>query len=230
MSGRISSWARSENAANALPRGAQSHLYVWQTTRSASRPVVGSQPVAWVTSTSTRAPVARAAAETAAASASSPVLEDTSAKATIQVSGPTAPASSASGTCRTRRSPRARNGRTTEAKSPSTHTTSAPGGAAAAASPMNTEACEPTATRDGTTPSKVAAYPRARSTSAVYSITSTVPVAYVSTSRRSAATVTSAGSPSVAAPRYPRPAANRSLTSSPMPPSSRPPARPRDSP
>ena len=95
---------------------------------------------------------------------------------------------------------------------------------------MNTEACEPTATRDGTTPSKVAAYPRARSTSAVYSITSTVPVAYVSTSRRSAATVTSAGSPSVAAPRYPRPAANRSLTSSPMPPSFAPRLAPRDSP
>jgi hypothetical protein len=150
---------------------------------------------------STSAPTARAAAVTDAASAISPVADCTSENATSHVDGVTASASRSSGTWRTSRSPCARNGATTELKSPSTTTMRAPAGADAAARATNTDAWDPTATRSVALPSSDAACPRARSTTAVYSAAVLLPVRQRSRSRVRASTVADAGMPRVQAAR-----------------------------
>ncbi|BDZ56071.1 hypothetical protein GCM10025870_31440 [Agromyces marinus] len=162
---------------------------------------MGIHPVAWVVSTSVSAPASRAAVRTDAASATSPVADCTSENATSHVVGRISSARLASGTWRTRRSPRARNGATTELKSPSTHSTSAPAGADAAASPVNTETCEPSAMRSVVVPSRVAAWARERSTMPEYSAAEARPALQRSRSERRASTVAVAGRPMVHAAR-----------------------------
>ena len=74
-SGRTRSSSSSPSAINAVPRGARSHLYAAHATASKRLAPNGSQPQAWVASTTVSAPWRRAAAVTASTSASSPVAD-----------------------------------------------------------------------------------------------------------------------------------------------------------
>src|SRR5690606_17430334 len=88
----------------------------------------------------------------AGASAILPVADCASENATSHVDSPIASGSALSGTERTRSSFRTWKGKTIELKSPSTHSTSAPAGTAAATTLAMTEVCEPVATREGSIP------------------------------------------------------------------------------
>ena len=112
-------------------------------------------------------------------------------------------ANDSTGTCRTvtPRSACARNGKTTEAKSPSTVRTSAPSGTLAATRPTSTDACEPTATHDGSTPTSRAYAARDAVTASSYTARSAFPACHVSSASCIAVTVARAGSPQVAASR-----------------------------
>ncbi len=159
--------SRSDTVRNDTPRGAQSHLYAWQTTASKTDASTGSQPTAWVASHSVSAPCCAAAVTMAAASATSPVADCTTEKATRAVLGRTCAARSRRGAVRTTRPrPECTKGSTIDENSPSGTSTSAPSGSADATIPAATEVCEPIATRSAPMPTRDANSPRERSTAA----------------------------------------------------------------
>ena len=156
--GRSMPAASSLRVMKAVPRGASNHLYPPHTVRSKAPASTGSQPTAWVRSTSVRVPCAAAAARIASRSARAPSADWTAETATRVVSSPMASASRCSGASRTR-TPRpawARNGKLTDVNSPSAHKTSLPEGSEAATSPTRGLTWLPTATAEGATPTSAA--------------------------------------------------------------------------
>jgi hypothetical protein len=114
---------------------------------------IGSQPHAWVASTTTRAWCAAAASSTASRSTSSPVDDCTTLTATTSVRSSTAPATSATATHSTSMSrPCARNGHRSEVNSGSAEMTRAPSGREAAISPIMLDVFAPMATQSVGTP------------------------------------------------------------------------------
>ena len=156
-----------------------------------------------MTSQSVRAPAAAAAVRIASRSATRPSTDCTSENATRWVDARISSASDSTGTCRTvtPRSAWARNGKTTDAKSPSTVRTSAPSGTLAATRPTSTDACEPTATHDGSTRTSRANAARDARTASSYAARSAFPACHRSSAACMASAVARAGSPHVAASR-----------------------------
>ncbi len=125
---------------------------------------IGSQPHAWVASTTTRASFAAAASSTASRSTSSPVDDCTMLTATTSVRSSTESATSATGTHSTSiPRPCARNGHRSEVNSGSAETTRAPSGSEAAISPTMLDVFAPIATHSVGTPTSRANEARALS-------------------------------------------------------------------
>ena len=164
----------------------------------------GSQPAAWVASTSIWAPWSVAAALMASKSARVPSDDWTADTATIVVPARTASASRPRGASRTR-TPLptwARNGKLTDVNSPSATRTSLPGGRAAATSPTNGLTTLPIATEPASTPTRPANAVRARSTESSNPTASERPLRQSARVDSRAAMVRRGGRPSVAVLQY----------------------------
>lgn len=140
-------------------------MYAPTTTTSARPASNGSQPHAWVASTATSAPCARAAATISSYAATAPSADCTRLNATRSVSASIASTSLAGGTVRTRtpRSACTSQGKRLEVNSTSGTTTVAPAGSAAATGASSWETVLPTATSATDTPTRPAKAARDRS-------------------------------------------------------------------
>jgi hypothetical protein len=115
-------------------------------------PSSGSHPLACVASTNVRAPYDEHAATIASRSATRPSSDCTALTATSDVEASTAEGTSSSSTVSTSTPGAARNGQSTDVKSPCAQTTREPRGSDIATSPVNDDTWLPTATHDAGTP------------------------------------------------------------------------------
>ncbi len=158
----------------------------------------GTNGIAWVASTSTRAPTAAARSRIASRSASRPVCIWTRLSATSVVRGPISSGSRSKATSRTvaPRSRATRIGKSTDVNSSAGTTTSSAGPSAAAIRPTPTDAAGWSDTRSGVVPIRCANDDRAASAGRSQSACqSAVPACQASIAARMARIVGSGGRP-----------------------------------